>query len=154
VFIARGWPFIGQERTAARALFRRPTDELVAIFEVKGGRTPGGDRQASASIHEGIAQMLAHQGDTAQVMVLADGLIALGDIFGRAQQQEVAMLENVLLVWRNVAAFAFAHGASIKKWKADVPQKMLTSSIAMCPIVEKPRPDSTAASSCKSCTRG
>jgi hypothetical protein len=84
--------------------------------------------------------MLAHQGDTAQVMVLADGLIALGDIFGRAQQQEVAMLENVLLVWRNVAAFAFAHAASVKKWKADVPQKMLTSSIAMCPTVEKPRP--------------
>jgi hypothetical protein len=73
-------------------------------------------------------------------MVLADGLITLGDIFGRVQQQEVAMFQNVLLVWRNVAAFAFAHAARVKERGKDVPKKVPTSSSPVCRTVEKPRP--------------
>jgi hypothetical protein len=70
--------------------------------------------------------MLAHQGPIAEVMVLPEGLIALGDIFARAQKKEVAMVQDVLLVWSNVTAFAFAHAASLKDCGEDVPKKVAT----------------------------
>jgi hypothetical protein len=59
-------------------------------------------------------------------MVLPEGLIALGEIFGRAQKQEVAMFQDVLLVGSNVAAFAFVHAASLKNCGEDVPKKVPT----------------------------
>jgi hypothetical protein len=58
----------------------------------------------------------------AQVMVLPEGLLALGDLCGRGQQKKVAMVQDVLLVWSNVAASAFAHAASLKNCGADVPK--------------------------------
>lgn len=41
--------------------------------------------------------MLAHQGDVVEVMVLANGLIALGHLFGRGHQEDPAMLENTMI---------------------------------------------------------
>jgi hypothetical protein len=52
------------------------------------------------------------------------------------------MFQNVLLVWRNVAAFASAHAAGVKERGKDVPKKVLTSSSPVWPTAEKPRPDS------------
>jgi hypothetical protein len=49
---------IGQQGAAAAALLSRPTDELISIFNVKGGGNPGGYGEPLALVNESVAQML------------------------------------------------------------------------------------------------
>jgi hypothetical protein len=131
---------IGQQRAPAAALFGAPADEVVTIFEVKGGCTPSGHSQPLALVDERLAQMLANQGDVVEVMVCDDRLVAPADVVRGIQQSEVAMLQNLEFVSGNVAAFLLAHSISVKKDCKDVPNKVLTYSQPGLPRGEKPRP--------------
>jgi hypothetical protein len=118
---------VGQQGTATMALFPRPSDELVSIFDVEGRGTSGGNGQPSPFVDKGITEMLAHQAHVKQVVVLNNVLIAPRGVLARGQQPDVAMLQNVLFVRGKLRAFAFAHAQSLKKLREDVPQKVLTS---------------------------
>ena len=117
---------VGQQSQATTALFGVPADELIAVFEVKGGRTPGGHSQPLAPVNKGVAQGLADQADRVKIMVLHNEFVAPGDILRTGQQLEMATVQNALFVGGKVAAFSFAHGGSIKKRRTVVPKKMLT----------------------------
>jgi hypothetical protein len=117
---------VGHQGPASPALFGGPTDELVSIFDVEGGGTPGGCGQPSALIDEGITEMLSHQTHVMQVMVFEDGLIAPGDVLRRGQQPDVAMIQNVLFFGGKLSAFAFTHAESLKKFWKNVPSKVPT----------------------------
>jgi hypothetical protein len=55
-------------------------------------------------------------------MVFDDELVAVGDLLRGAQELEMPMLQDVSFVGTKVAAFAFAHPASLKSFAEDVPK--------------------------------
>ena len=50
--------------------------------------------------------MFAYQSHIVEVVMLDNGLIALGDVNSRGQKAEVAMLQYVLFLRRKIAAFS------------------------------------------------
>ena len=84
--------------------------------------------------------MFAYQSHIVEVVMLDNGLIALGDVNSRGQKAEVAMLQYVLFLRRKIAAFSFAHAQSLKKLRENVPQKVLTPLSRGGTFAEGPRP--------------
>ena len=76
---------IGQKREATTTLFGRPSDGLIAIFDVESCRTPSGHCQPLPLVNESVAQMLAHQRRVVEIMMLDNRLIATGDLLGLGQ---------------------------------------------------------------------
>ena len=89
---------IRQQRPSPTEVFGRPADERVPIFEVKSNGTPRAHRQPLAAVHNSLAQVLPHQADGVQLMMLCDGRVATGHLLRTGQQPEVAMLQNVLFL--------------------------------------------------------
>ena len=59
--------------------------------------------------------MLAHQGDIVPVVMVADRLVAAGDVRWFREPAQVAMLQGMLFVVGPVAAVLFTQGGSVKK---------------------------------------
>jgi hypothetical protein len=95
---------------------------------MESGGAPSGHGQPSAFPNDRVAQLLAHQLRTVQVMVCEKNLIAFPDVLGLNQQLDGHVQQNGLFVSRGPAKtkFALFHARRLKNFFPDVPQKVLT----------------------------
>lgn len=122
---------VGDQRPAAAALLGGPPDELVAVAQVQGRRTPGGQRQPPATIHHRLAQRLADEPGVVEVMMLDDELVAPRPLLGTTHQDHPQVIQDMLLAGSEGNSLRLTHPARLKNFGKGAPQNQSSLSTSV-----------------------